>query len=84
MPNDPTETIRRELVNEINNQPNERQALEAKHGQVWDGNQLREDFSVEGFLAPCVIVTRKRDSVRGTLFFQHTPRLYYGFEPDRK
>ena len=33
---DPTETIRRALVAEINHDPNGREALEAKHGQVWD------------------------------------------------
>ena len=38
---DPTESIRREMVAEINAEPGSRAALEAKHGQVWDTDQLR-------------------------------------------
>ena len=29
-----------------------RAALEAKHGQVWDTDQLRDEFEVIGFMAP--------------------------------
>lgn len=60
-----------------------RQALEAEYGQVWDPNQLREDFDVQGFLPPYVVVIRKSDAVRGTLTFQHMPRFYWGFVEDR-
>jgi len=59
----------------------ERKRLEAEHGQVWNTEDLSRDFSVEGFCAPCVFVRRKADGVRGSLFFQHNPRFYYGFEP---
>jgi len=76
---DTTETIRREMVNEINSSPAEREALEAEHGQVWDTQELTRDFEVTGFLAPLVVVRRKSDGVEGTLFFQHMPRYYYGF-----
>lgn len=47
---DPTEAIRREQVVEINSNPGSREALEAKHGQVWDTQQLREHFEVLGFM----------------------------------
>jgi hypothetical protein len=77
---DPTETIRKELVVQINAEPGSREALEAQHGQVWDTNQLREDFEVLGFGAPLVVVRRKSDCQKGSLFFQHSPRFYYGFE----
>jgi hypothetical protein len=77
---DPTETIRKELVAQINAEPGSREALEAQHGQVWDTNQLREDFEVLGFGAPLVVVRRKSDGQKGSLFFQHSPRFYYGFE----
>jgi hypothetical protein len=77
---DPTEAIRKELVVKINAEPGSREALEAEHGQVWDTNQLREDFEVLGFGAPLVVVRRKSDGQKGSLFFQHSPRLYYGFE----
>jgi len=78
---DPTEAIRRQLVNEINLVPGSREALEAAHGQVWDTDQLREDFEVLGFAAPLIVVRRKCDGVKGSLFFQHDPRFYFGFQP---
>ena len=43
--------------------------------------QLSQDFTVEGFAAPYVVVRRKSDGQRGTLMFQHSPRFYFGFEP---
>jgi hypothetical protein len=76
---DPTEAIRRERLAEINAEPGSREALEAEHGQVWDTQQLRQDFEVIGFLAPLVVVRRKADGVKGSLEFQHSPRLYWGF-----
>ena len=80
---DPTEAIRRERLAEINAQPNSREALEAEYGQVWDTDQLRQDFEVIGFLAPLVVVRRKADGVKGSLEFQHSPRLYWGFVEDK-
>lgn len=77
---DPTEDIRRAMVDEINAEPGSREALEAEYGQVWDTTQLQEEFSVLGFLAPFVSVQR-RDGVRGTLMFQHSPRFYFRFQP---
>ena len=64
--NDPTETTRRQkMVAEINALQGTREYLEAKHGQVWDTNQLRQDFEVLGFGAPLVVVRRKSDGVKG-------------------
>jgi hypothetical protein len=82
--NDPTEAIRRQQLVEINAEPGSREALEAKHGQVWDTQELAQDFNVEGFMAPYVVVKRKSDGQRGSLLFQHNPRLYFGFEPYHK
>ena len=79
---DPTEAIRRELVAEINAVPGSREALEGEHGPVWDTRQLGEDFDVLGFAAPLVVVRRKADGVRGSLYFQHNPRFYFGFQPE--
>lgn len=78
---DSTEAIRRELVAEINLVPGSREALEAQHGQVWDTTQLQEDFTVLGFMAPLIAVRRKSDGIRGSLFFQHSPRYYFNFQP---
>jgi hypothetical protein len=79
---DPTESIRREMLAEINSAPGSREALETEHGQIWDTKQLGEDFDVIGFAAPLVVVRRRSDGKRGSLFFQHNPRFYYGFQAD--
>ena len=78
--NDPTENARRQLVEEINNSPDEREELEREHGKVWDTAELQQDFDVQSFLAPFVLVRRKSDGVMGTLKFQHQPRYYFTFE----
>jgi hypothetical protein len=77
---DPTEPIRRQRLAEINTQPGSREALEAAYGQVWDTQQLAEDFEVVGFMAPLVVVRRKADGVKGSLEFQHQPRLFFNFQ----
>ena len=79
---DPTESVRHEMLAEINAEPGSRAALEAKHGQVWDTDQVREQFEVISFLAPLVVVRRRSDSVKGSLMFQHHPRFYFGFQPE--
>ena len=78
---DETETIRRNLVATINAEPGSREYLEAQHGQVWDTNQLQEDFTVLGFMSPMIAVIRKSDGIKGSLFFQHRPRFYFNFQP---
>ena len=77
--NDPTESIRREMVKEINTVEGSREYLESKYGEVWNTKELQEDFFVEGFMAPFVSVKRKSDNVKGTLEFQHDPRFYFNF-----
>lgn len=79
---DDTETIRRVMVQEINENAGERAALEARHGQVWDTDELRRDFEVTGFMAPFVVVRRRSDGAVGSLSFQHSPRFYWGFLAD--
>jgi len=78
-----TEILRKQLCETINACPRSREALEAEHGQVWTTTELSIDFEVIGFSAPLVVVLRKSDGVIGSLFFQHSPRFYYGFEPDQ-
>ena len=79
---DATEPYRRQRLAEINAQPGSREALEAQHGQVWNTDELREDFEVIGFMAPLVVVRRKGDGKKGSLEFQHQPRVYFNFQPD--
>jgi hypothetical protein len=81
--NDPTESIRRERLAEINAEPGSREALEAEYGQVWNTQELAEAFEVIGFVAPLVVVRRRSDGKKGSLEFQHSPRLYWGFVEDK-
>lgn len=81
---DPTETIRRERLAEINAEPGSREALESRYGQVWTTQELAAEFDVIGFMAPIVVVRRKADGVKGSLEFQHNPRFYFNFVPDTK
>lgn len=79
---DETETIRRQMVAEINANPGSREYLEAKHGQVWDTGELQDQFQVLGFMAPFVVARRRSDGVKGSLMFQNNPRFYHSFKPE--
>lgn len=81
--NDRLEALRRTRLAQINAHPGTRQELEGLHGQVWDTEELARDFEVEGFLAPYVVVRRRADGVVGSLEFQHSPRYFFCFVPDR-
>ena len=76
------EQIRRNMVQEINANPGSREALEAKHGQVWDTSELQRDFVALGFSAPFIVVRKKDTGEKGSLDFQHDPRFYYGWKPE--
>jgi hypothetical protein len=80
---DETEPIRRARLAEINTKPGSREALEVEYGKVWDTEELTNDFEVLGFMAPLVVVRRKADGMKGSLEFQHDPRLYWGFVEDK-
>ncbi len=80
---DKTENIRRKLCQEINSNPSDRKLLEDSNGKVWDMTELRKDFEVLAFAAPLIIVKRKSDEQKGSLFFQDQPRYYYGFQEDK-
>lgn len=81
---DETEAIRRQRLVEINLAPGSREALEAEHGQVWDTDQLGQDFEAIGFMAPLIVVRRRSDGVKGSLEFQHSPRFYFNWQPHNK
>lgn len=77
---DPTETIRRERLAEINIVPGSREDLEAKYGRVWDTGELTEEFQAIGFMAPLIIVHRRSDGAKGSLEFQNSPRFYFNWQ----
>jgi|6_EtaG_2_1085325.scaffolds.fasta_scaffold00400_16 hypothetical protein len=74
---DTTERMRRQMQQQLNSNPKCREELERLHGQVWDTEELQEDFEVRGFAAPFVLVKSTRDGENGTLLFQHSPRYYF-------
>lgn len=61
----------------------DRAYFEAQFGQVWDTNQLQQEFQVLGFMAPFVVAERKADGVKGSLEFTHFPRFYFSFRADK-
>jgi hypothetical protein len=73
---DPTEDLRREQLPIVNTSP-------VPEGPTWTTDQLTEEFEVIGFLAPYVAARRRADGVVGTLLFKHSPRVYFGWTPDR-
>lgn len=79
---DPTESIRRKRVGEINGEPGSREALEGQYGRVWDTAELTAEFDVIGFAASLVVVRRKSDGMKGSLEFQHQPRFFFNFVVD--
>lgn len=50
--------------------------------ETWDTERLQQEYDVEGFLAPVVVVRRKSDGVLGTMLFTDQPRVYFGWEED--
>jgi len=56
------------------------EALREKYGQLWNTQQMQEDYTVLGFMAPFIGVIRKSDGVKGSLMFSHMPRWYHTFE----
>ena len=81
--NDMLEIVRMQRLVEINTEPKSRQALAAAYGRVWDTEELRTEFEVTGFMAPFVGARRKSDGQTGSLEFQHHPRFYFSFVPDK-
>jgi hypothetical protein len=59
-----------------------RTALERLHNPVWTNDELMERFELSHFEPPFVHVIRKTDSVRGTVAYIDSPRLYFAFQPE--
>ena len=78
MSHDPTENVRRLLIEE--GIPEQDCAAADKR---WTTDKLREEFEVIGFMAPFCVVRCKADGVKGSMEFTHSPRLYFNFVPDR-
>lgn len=80
---DPTESLRKELVEKINAEAAaDRAEAEKRYGKVWNTEELKADFEVKGFAAPFIVVKRRSDGKMGSMEFQHSPRFYYSFVED--
>ena len=55
------------------------QELEELYGETWTTEELRRDFEVEGFGGGICVVRRRSDKQRGSLDFDHMPRVYFNF-----
>ena len=55
---DPTEGIRRFMTQQVNADTSSRDVLEAEYGQVWDTQQLSEEFEMTGFMARGIAVSQ--------------------------
>lgn len=87
---DETEEYRRARQAELNSAPvsddkeSEKARLERETGsKVYTTDEMSAEFTVTGFAAPFVVVKRKSDGQVGSLEFQHSPRLYFNWQPDR-
>ena len=49
---------------------------------IYNTTELQNFFTVIGFAAPMVVVTRKADGKKGSLEFRSNPRLYFHFIAD--
>jgi len=43
---------------------------------------MQEEFEPLGFMAPLIVVRRRSDGIKGSLKFQHNPRLYFDWSPE--
>lgn len=71
-----------ELINRKPRSPDEIREL-LSVDRVWSHAELAKEFEVLGFKEPFAIVIRKETGQRGSMLFQHAPRYYFSFDPDR-
>lgn len=80
----PDAAARRTVTYSSERWPTRRKDLRMTDEQTWTTEQLREDFEVLGFMAPFVVVIRRSDGQKGSLMFNHSPRLYFSFQPHQE
>ena len=56
-----------------------KQELQDTYGQTWTTDELCRDFEVKAFGGGVVEVRRRSDGARGSLDFDHMPRLYFNW-----
>jgi hypothetical protein len=78
---DPFKSLYQRII-KLHSQPRTREELEAVYRQVWDEQQLAEDYELLGFTDERVDVRRKSDGALGSLSYQDKPRFYFSFIAD--
>ena len=79
---DETETIRRQMVAEINANPGAERNLKPSTARSGTRAKCRTISRCSAFSLRLSSCSRRSDGVRGSLMFQNDPRLYYGFSPE--
>ncbi len=81
---DPTEGIRRTLAHAINAGALTKEQF-AEYGiEALTTEEVAQKFEIIGFAAPLVIAHQRTTGERGSLYFQHHPRLYFAWEPESR
>ena len=78
---DITEARQRQLITEM---PRKLVAELEAGRPVWDHVEAPEVFTFLWFAAPIVGVVKKDTGERGSIMFTHSPRYYFGWEPEGK
>ena len=56
--------------------------MENSKDKTWSTKELQENFQVLSFNAPFVLVIDKKTGKKGSLQFDHSPRVYFNFVED--
>lgn len=75
------EKLRVSLRDTINDNALSIKEANTLYDKIWSTEELKNEFEVEGFLAPFVAVTKKATGEKGALMFQHSPRFYFNWTP---
>ena len=82
--NEGTRRVLQELVNLMVGNMTEREARfyleKVYHGQIFNTQELTQNYKVLSFLAPFVQLERLDDNKIGYMMFTHNPRFYFGFQ----
>lgn len=79
MPEDPSEKARAAILPLM---PALADQYKKAGEETWTTEEFRRDFEAISFLAPFVSVRRRSDGVKGTLMFDHHPRVYFNWAED--
>lgn len=75
------EMDRQMLIARVDRDKRTKAELLQNYIRVWNQEDLRKEFDTITFQKPFVIARSKRTSEVGTLLYQETPRLYFGWSP---